>query len=278
MSNVLINDLFLEDLPDGGAEHVNDFLAKKCNLDRIRSNDINSFNQNDFYVVSNIARFSPEKIQKLLKCNYIIFEHGYQILNKPRRPCRFDNCIVPPESRINYDLYAGAQAVFVQTTDHLNVFLKNDVKANFINLKCSIWSDEDLNLLNELRKKELNPAYSIYKSRNGIKNTHGAIKYCEKHNLQYELIGNKKTRREFLERLSRNKGLVFLPKVRETFSRLAVEAKCMGVDVVTTKTYGAVLEDWYDVYEEENLVNFLKDQTTLNIENVKSYLPSPTVK
>ena len=271
MKAILINDMFLEDIPSGGAEHVNDMLVKSLKLDRIRSDDITSFDQNVIYVVSNIARFNREKTEQLMKCNYIIIEHGYQFLDKPRRVCRFNNCIVPPNLRINYDLYARANAVFVQTTDHLNMFLKNDVEGNFINLKSSLWSNDDLDLLNELRKTDLSPIYSIYKSRNGIKNTSGAVKYCEDKKLPYELIGNKKTRREFLDCLSRNKSLVFLPRF-ETFSRLVVEARCMGIDVITTKTYGAVLEDWYDIYQGKELVDFLRKQTVMNLDKIKECL------
>lgn len=270
---MLINDLFVEDIPSGGAEHVNDMAVKALGLDRVRSDDITSFNQNDIYIVCNIARFTREKIEQLTKCNYIIIEHGYQFLNKPRRVCRFKDFIVPQELRINYDLYANAKAVFVQTTEHLNMFLKNDVKANFINLKSSLWSNADLDLLDELRKSDLKPIYSIYKSINGIKNTHGAVKYCEEKKLPYELIGNKNTRREFLECLSRNHALVFLPTPHnETFSRLVVEARCMGIEVITTKTYGAVLEDWYDIYQGKELVDFLRRNTAANLDKIKEYL------
>lgn len=275
MKPILINDLLLEDIPSGGAEHVDDMVAKVLDLDRVRSDDMTSFNQDAMYIVSNIARFTREKIEQLIKCNYIIIEHGYQFLNKPRRVCRFKDFIVPRELRINYDLYANAKAVFVQTTEHLNMFIKNDVKANFINLKSSLWSNEDLDLLDELREEDLKPIYSIYKSINGIKNTSGAVKYCKDNNLPYELIGNKPTRREFLECLSRNHALVFLPTPHnETFSRLVVEARCMGVEVITTRTYGAVLEDWYDLYQGKELVDFLRKNTIANLDKIREYLYS----
>ena len=64
MKAILINDMFLEDIPSGGAEHVNDMLIKSLKLDRIRSDDITSFEQNVIYVVSNIARFNREKIEQ----------------------------------------------------------------------------------------------------------------------------------------------------------------------------------------------------------------------
>lgn len=269
---ILINDMFLEDNPSGGAEHVDDMLIKSLKLDKIRSEEVDHFDKTAFYVVSNVLRLNQELLKELQSCNYIILEHGYQILNKPRRPWRFKNCIVPKDKRINYGLYRNAKAVFVQTTDHLNVFRVNDVEGNFINLRCSLWSDEDLNLLDELRKEEFKPIHSIYKSRNGIKNTHGAIKYCKEYNLPYELIGNKKTHREFLECLSKNHSLVFFPTARETFSRLAVEARCMGMDVITTKTYGATLEDWYEIYHGKELVDFLRKQTAINLSKIKRYV------
>jgi len=70
MKPILINDLLLEDIPSGGVEHVDDTVAIVLDLDRVRSDDMTSFDQNAMYVVSNIARFTQEKIEQLIKCNY----------------------------------------------------------------------------------------------------------------------------------------------------------------------------------------------------------------
>ena len=49
----------------------------------------------------------------------------------------------------------------------------------------------------------------------------------------------------FLKKLGQNKRLVFLPKTPETLSRIAVEARMMGMSVIVNKMIGATREPWY---------------------------------
>ena len=53
--------------------------------------------------------------------------------------------------------------------------------------------------------------------------------------------------KDFLERLGANKFLIFLPKTPETLSRIAVEARMMGMSVVTNKNVGASKEEWFSL-------------------------------
>jgi len=50
-----------------------------------------------------------------------------------------------------------------------------------------------------------------------------------------------------------------------------VEAKCMGVDVITTKNYGASLEGYF-LMEGQELIDFLRLQTEDNLKKIKEYL------
>ena len=71
--------------------------------------------------------------------------------------------------------------------------------------------------------------------------------------------------------LSNYKGIVFFPLARETMCRMIVEARCLNMEIMTTKNYGAVLESWFD-YSGMNLINFLRYNTNKNIEIIKSIL------
>jgi hypothetical protein len=65
--------------------------------------------------------------------------------------------------------------------------------------------------------------------------------------------------------------LVFFPIARETFCRLVVEAKCMGLDVITSKNYGASLEGYFEMKGQE-LIDFLRMQTEDNIKKISKYI------
>jgi hypothetical protein len=175
---------------------------------------------------------------------------------------------------INYDLYEKAKAVFIQSTDHLNVYKANQVNGCFKNLNSSIWDESDLQLLETVLKNNPNKIdkCAIYGTDNWIKNTPGAIKFCEDNNLEYELITNKEKRVDFLSELAKYKRLVFLPIARETFCRLVVDAKSLGLEVITTRNYGAVLETWYDELSGQDLINFLRRQSQFNIKKIENYL------
>lgn len=273
MKNILVSDFTVKEMPHGGSEWVNQVIIEEFNLDFEYSNKINQFNKDNLYIISNISLMSNEVMNQIVDYNYIILEHDYKICAS-RHPWRYPNSLIPKSDRINYELYKKAKAVFVQTTDHLNVYLKNDVKGNFINLNSSIWSNKDLDLLSGFINKEKSNKTAIYATNNWIKNTNGAIDYCVKNNVQYGLVPNQ-DRDSFLNDLSNYSSLTFFPIARETFCRLVIEAKCMGMDVVTTRNYGASLENYFDLKGEE-LITFLRMSTKNNLKKIKKYLNGNT--
>lgn len=272
MRKILISDFTIKEVPHGGSEWVNQVLIDKFNLEFEYSSQVSNLDLNAFYIISNISLMNPSLVREIPKLNYIIIENDYKICHS-RHPWRYPNSILPVSERINYDLYEKAKAVFVQTTDHLNVYKANQVKGNFINLYCSIWADSDLELLKSFLDKKpfKNNKSAVYYTNNWIKNSEGAIKYCKDNNLNFELIENQIKREDFLDKLSNCSSLVFFPIARETFCRLVVEAKCMGLDVVTSKNYGASLEHWFDM-KGDDLIKFLKIKTLKNLKIIEDYL------
>lgn len=274
MRKILISDFTTKEVPHGGSEWVNQVLIEKFGLEFEYSQRVTSFDKENFYVISNISLMNPLLVRQIPTLDYIIIENDYKICPS-RHPWTFPDSIIPQNQRINYDLYKNAKAVFVQTNDHLSVYKANDVEANFINLHTSIWSDSDLDLLDEIRLKTKikNNLYGVYETNNFIKNTIGSVKHCRDNNFPYSLIPNMHKREVFLTHLGKCSSLVFLPIARETFCRLVVEAKCLEMEVITTKNYGASKEGWFEVLSGKELIEFLRDQTKNNIEKISKYIP-----
>tara|TARA_Y100000034_G_C6666845_1_gene292577 strand:- start:313 stop:645 length:333 start_codon:yes stop_codon:yes gene_type:complete len=82
------------------------------------------------------------------------------------------------------------------------------------------------------------------------KNTNDAIKYCSLQRKKYELIPPLPYY-DFLKRLGTNDTLVFLPKTPETLSRIVVEARMMGMRVITNNRVGAAKEEWFSLKGKE---------------------------
>ncbi len=271
MKKIIVSDFTTKEVPHGGSEWVNQVLIDKFGLEFQYSQTVNSFDVNNFYIISNISLMNPSLVRQIPNLNYIIIENDYKICHS-RHPWRYPNSIIPKNERINYDLYEKAKAVFVQTTDHMNVFLSNDVKANFINLKSSIWSEEDLSMIEGLITENKNGKYGIYYTNNWIKNTQGNLKYCSENKLPFYILKETKDRHDFLKNMSTCSGLVFYPLARETFCRLVVEAKCLGLDVITSKNYGASLEPWFDKLNKQELISFLRKNTEINLVKIQEYI------
>lgn len=273
MKKILISDFTTKEVPHGGSEWVNKVLLEKLDIEFQYSREIQQFDPENFYIISNISLMNKNLVNQIKNLNYVIFEHDYKICES-RHPWKYPNSIVPESERINYDLYKNAKAVFVQTTDHMNVFISNGVEANFVNLESSIWGDEDLDLLESLYQKypKKNNQYGIYVTNNWIKNTQGNIANCLQRRLSPKLIPESKDRVGFLDQFAKCKGIIFYPLARETFCRLVVEAKCMGLRVMTSKNYGASLEPWFDKFNGTDLINFLRENTKQNLIKIKNYL------
>lgn len=272
MRKIVISDFTTKEAPHGGSEWVNEVMIEKFGLEFQYSQQVTSFNPDDFYIISNISLMRPDLVRQIPNLNYVIMEHDYKICPS-RHPWRYPDSIIPQNDRINYDLYANAKAVFVQTNDHQRVYKTNDVKANFVNLHSSIWAENDLQLLERMLSENTtkNGKHAIYATDNWIKNTQGAIKYCEDNMLDFGLIPNQEKREDFLSKMAQCSHLVFFPIARETFCRLVVEAKCMGLNVITSKNYGASLEGWFDMSGQE-LIDFLRMQTEENLIKISKFV------
>lgn len=269
------NLFFIEDFPEGhgGAEQVNNVVAARFGSKWLRSHELKEgeLSKDDFYILGNLSLLRPAVLEEIKKLNYVILEHDYKICDT-RHPWRHTDSLIPKELRINYDLYENAKAIFVQTNDHLDVFKKNEVEGNFINLSSTLWSDEDLELLKRYNTTSpRNLEYGILNSSNWIKNTKGAVKFCSDHKVDYKIIEATDDRDQFINNMSQFSTLVFFPIARESCCRLVVEARCLRMNVITSMNYGAVLEPWFSK-SGDDLISFLRENTTANLEKIGEYI------
>jgi len=265
----LVSDFNLTDSIAGGSELVDDTVIKALDLIYVRSRDYKP-KQGDRLILSNISTMSQETIDYIRdNCKYIILEHDYKI-HWTRHPWRFKDSIIPKHERINYSLYKNALAVYTQTDDHKQVFLDNEVEANFISLNCSIWSEEELERLSSLQDNKKTYKFAVIDSDNWIKNKQGAEQFCTFNKIAYELVP-KLSYDSFMKKLSEFPALVFFPVARETCCRLLVEAKCMNMNIITNNNSGAFRSMWFE-YSGQELVSYLRDSSKRNLDLIKEVL------
>ena len=262
----------------GGAEMVDntiiDYLASNgIEVDRIKSSDIETgmvkLDTSIWYIISNSSLLSIAKTKLLSEtCKYIIIEHDYKI-HCTRHPWRFENCIVPKNELINIDLYKNAKVVYTQTLDHLSVFNDNKIEGNFKSLDCSIWSEDELSFLYLLNKQNRfsSKSFCVIQSDNYIKNTAGAISFCNNLKLSYNTVSSNINHTQFIQDLVKYSTLVFFPIARETCCRLIVEAKCLGLNVITNNNSGAFKSDWFEL-PSLDLIKYLQTKSQENLKGI----------
>ena len=265
-SVIFISDFFVNEIRGGGElvdNHLIDLLsARKVKIEKIKSANVTeSFiksNSDKIYVISNFTLLPPLCKLLLRTVKYLIFEHDHKY-TIDRDVSLYKDYVVPPERLINLSFYQSAYAVFCQSKLHSEVVKKNIKSTNVINLGCSIWSDEELGIIETCLKSKKKAKYAIVQSSNRIKATPKAVTLCEEKNIPYELISSPNYE-EFINMLSQYEGLVFLPKVLESFCRLVVEARMLNCKLKTNNNLGCTSEEWFKRYKGRELIDFVKDK------------------
>ena len=150
------------------------------------------------------------------------------------------------------------------------MFKLNEVKANFINLDCSIWSNKELSKLRRTYATDRCQDFAVVDSDNWIKNTKAAIEVCKANKWSYRLIKSNSWE-EFISKLSDCSALVFFPVARESCCRLLVEAKCIGLNVITNDNSGAFRSVWFNLSGPE-LIDYLEEGSKKNLSVIQRNL------
>jgi hypothetical protein len=269
-----IADFFAEQIGGGGELNneiliqlliENNYKVEKINSHIVDLEFLESRKENKF-IIANFVNLSLDCKEYLQShCSYVIYEHDHKYLAN-RNPAEYDEYLAPKEAIINFDFYKEAVTVFCQSGFHSNIVRSNLQTDNIVSLGGNLWSTDALNIMRKYSKKEKKDRCSIMDSTIKHKNTLGAIKYCMQKGYKYDLIlpcspGN------FLNNISKNDKLVFFPLTPETLCRVVVEARMMGMKVITNKRLGAVSEPWFKL-KGADLVEFMFEKRNKILNNV----------
>ena len=263
-SIVFIADFFADQVAGGGELNNEELIlslqhnqhnVQKLNSHKCSVSLLHDLSGDTSFIIANFINLSEECKQVFKEeKRYVIYEHDHKYI-KTRNPAEYDNFIAPRAQIINYDFYKNALAVFCQSEFHANIVKSNLKLENIRNLGGNLWSNKILTLIKEISKIEKSPTYAIMNSNNWHKNTTGAIRLCKSKEWDYVLIEPCKYE-DFLSCLGQNEKFIFLPQTPETLSRIVVEARMMGMSVITNNLVGATKEPWFDLKGDE-LIQFM---------------------
>ena len=277
---IFIADLF--DIQINGGAELNDrvlinFLKAddKFKVIEINSADVTPqiIKKNNKFLISNFVVLSDTARSLLQTKDYIIYEHDHKYVNT-RDPSVFANFDIPDQNIINRQFYQNAKAVVVLSKICKQILEKNLNLNNVYNIGTSLWSEERLQHIETLTTSSKNSKFAIINSTNKIKGTPESVEICQQKNIEYDLIGPLNPN-DLLETLASYKGLLFFPKVLETFSRISAEAKMLNCSLLTKpKMLGFASEDIYSLAGQE-LIDEIRERVSSALELFVELLKAP---
>ena len=250
---IFIADFFADEVPGGGElnnQQLIQILQKRgVDVLEIKSQNVSpqflqEQDKNTKFIIANFIGLTEENKSLLkLEKEYIIYEHDHKYV-KTRNPADYKDFIAPKDQIINFEFYKNSKAILCQSDFHANIVRANLNLDNIKSVGGNLWSHDILDFMYKISLNKKQATCAIMSSDNWHKNTPDAIKLCKIKGWKYDLIP-RSDYQHFLTRLGKSKKFVFLPKTPETLSRIVVEARMMGLSVVTNNLVGATKEDWF---------------------------------
>ena len=255
-----ISDFFEEEIPGGAEKSDSAFLSLISNdfdIDKIKSSNfmIEKIVEYDFFIISNFTMINPGVSKAIQSKKYILIEHDHKYLRE-RHPTNYKDFIVPKDLIINQSLYKNAVKVILKSEFHKEVVNKNLNLDNILVLNGCFWSKEDLSILRKNINFEKQYNSCAIESSNPIKGFNDSLSYCKDKSLDYKIIPKGLSFEQFISAMSKFERLVFLPSILESYSRIVMEAKVLGLKVLTRKNLlGAASTEGFSLSGEELLVH-----------------------
>jgi len=277
---VFIADFFIEEM-GGGAEIydnilINLLLEDGFDVIKFKNTDLTDKhihlykNSGYHFIVSNFTLMN-DLVSTTLVNNpgcYSIMEHDHKYV-KTRNPSVYKNYIAPASDIVNRKFYTNAKNIFAQSKIQAETIRKNLHINNVVNLGMSLWTDEQLQIIENNIDNPKEENASVLNSKNPTKNTHAAIEHCTQKSIPYTLIGSPNYK-EFIQQLSLHQSHVFVPRVLESFNRVILEARMLNCKIITTNLNGCTSEDWFPKYKGKELIEFVRTQRARVFEDIKS--------
>ena len=279
---VYISDFFANEV-QGGAEIYDsvliDQLKKKgIQVATFKSSEfglkhLDLYLESDFnFIISNFTQL-PEVVKRKLEVygdRYAILEHDHKYIID-RNPSNYNNFKVPTQRMVNQSFYNSAKAVFCQSIKHAEVVSMNLSHASIVNLGCSLWSDEQLNIIKNCLNVDKNNKCFVLGDMNPIKGLEKAKTYCINKKIDHDVVP-KQPYQQYIEALAAYDSLAFFPQTLESFCRLVVEARMLNCKLKTNELNGCTYEPWFKKYKGAELVSFIESKREEIVEAVSQKL------
>jgi glycosyltransferase involved in cell wall biosynthesis len=263
---VFVSDAFAEDFI-GGAELTSQAIidASPFSVFKLKSKDVNMKNlesgHEKFWIFGNFTTMDLNLIPSIVaNMKYAILEYDYKFC-RHRSIEKHEHvegskceCETNPQGKMISAFYYGAKSLWWMSERQLDKYLKLfpflEEKNNVI--LSSVFDDKfflKVKLLKEENKDIKRSGWVVLGSDSWIKGADNAVIWCEENKKDYEVLWNIPYD-TVLEKLSKAKGFVYLPKGGDTCPRMVIEAKLLGCELELNKNVEHAEEIWFDTDDE----------------------------
>ena len=280
MKDIIFIADFFSNQHTGGAELHDDVVIKYFNNTNRLFAKVNTSNLTEQFIEDNlnktwfISNFvglrNTHKAILAKKCKYLIYEHDYKFIDA-RNPIFFEDFKVPQKNFVNLSFYQAAKKIICLSKMHRDIFDKNLQLDNIVNINCSMWHDEDLELFESLQNQQKIKKFAVIESNNKIKKTKESVEFCKKNNLDYDLISSQNYT-EFINLLSKYSGLIFMTGHPEPTPRVAIEAKMLNMKFISQKDLIGVAHEKYFSLSGQSLIDEVKNMRDEALEKIIGWI------
>lgn len=265
---VFVNDFFVKDV-QGGAELTSEALIKKApeKLFKLHAKSLTKkmldANKDKYWIFGNFATLSEYMLQyiPMTDLRYSVIEYDFKFcayrstnrhIQVQGHPC---NCGKDHHGLIVARFFDKAEKIFWMSEAQQKSWLGHipamkSHKGHIV--LSSVFDDETLDLLASYRTgpRDRKKLWAVLGSGSWIKGVEETQKWCNLKKMQYEPIPNLPYQ-QFLEKLSQYEGFIFLPLDKDTCPRVTLEARVMGLNVMTNENVLHKSEDWWAASAED---------------------------
>jgi len=247
-----------------------------------------AFEEKVFFILGNLTHFSKNSLDAIVAlmenkpfCK-IEFDYGYcpyrgsiphKILGKT--DC---NCPYGKDSQLHlreiYELIKNNSLhIFYMSEAQMRIHDKHllGISPEKKSILSSCFTESTLLKFKTLKEKQKNNKYAIIDGNGGwhseAKGVEKSIEYAKNNNLKFDLIKTK-THDEMLNLLSNYKGLITFPIIDDTCPRITLEARYMGLDIITNNFSQHITEIWWKG-SDEKAINFTSSRPKFFWDKIK---------
>jgi len=242
------------------------------------------FKKPKIWILGNITALTAEShkaLQQLMTSEPFVkieFDYGYCKFRGeiPHQKLGGSLCDCPSSKDTTAALFSELYKLVKQKA--LHVFDMSEEQRNFhlckvlgtenshkTSVLSSCFLKKDLAKMELLRQKPKNGRYAIVDGLGGwhtqAKGVSEALDMANASGFDYSLIKTH-THGELLEKLSDFASLIFLPVIHDTCPRIVIEAKLMGLEVLTNSRAQHVYEDWWHNKSPDESQNYIAERPT----------------